>query len=311
MKRSVLILVLIVFFSCGKKENGAKKELEGNQVVQSEKIEVITVNYPLYYFAQRIGGELIDVDYIIPRNIDPAFWSPDTKALEGYQSADLIITNGADYEKWIEDVSLPGSRMLNTTEAYEKDLIQIKVGVSHSHGPEGDHQHTNFASTTWLDFKLALKQAETIKNRLSQMIPEESELLNQNFEALKKDLESLDIDMTSVASTLKGFNLLGSHPVYQYLSRAYKLHLHSVHFEPNELPEGHEWEEIYPLISKSKTNLMLWENTPLDNTKIKLQEYGIESIVFNPCGNMPPNGDFLSIMKDNINSLKMKELMDE
>lgn len=307
MKRSILFLVLIVFISCGKKENETKKEQENNQVVQSEKIKVITVNYPLYYFAQRIGGELIDADYIIPRDIDPAFWSPDSKALESYQSADLIIINGADYEKWIEDVSLPGSRILNTTEAFEKDLIQIKAGVSHNHGPEGEHQHTDFATTTWLDFKLALNQAESIKNRLSQMIPEQNQLLNQNFEGLKRDLESLDTDMTSVASTLKSINLIGSHPIYQYLSRAYKLHLHSVHFEPNEIPEDHEWEEIFPLMSKSKPNLMLWENTPLERTQLKLNKYDIKSVVFNPCGNMPPNGDFLSVMKNNIEAIKMKE----
>ena len=307
MKRSIFILVLFMAFSCGKQENEANKELKEKQVVQPEKIEVITVNYPLYFFAQRIGGDLVDLKYIIPPDIDPAFWSPDSEALSSYQAADLIILNGADYEKWIEDVSLPGSKILNTTEAYQEDLIQIKVGVSHSHGNEGEHQHTGYATTTWLDFKMALKQAEMIKNRLIQMIPEQNQLLNQNFEALKKDLESLDSGMTSVASTLKGLNLLGSHPVYQYLSRAYKLHLHSVHFEPNKIPEGHEWEEIFPLMSKSKTNLMLWENTPLDNTKMKLQEYGIKSIVFNPCGNMPSNGDFLSVMKDNISALKMME----
>ena len=71
--------MIFVLFSCA-------KTTEKKTSSQDEKLDVITVNYPLFYFAERIGGELIDLNYVIPDNVDPAFWIPDEAALSQYQS---------------------------------------------------------------------------------------------------------------------------------------------------------------------------------------------------------------------------------
>ena len=70
-------------------------------------LKVYTVNYPLAYFAERIGGDYVEVIFPAPPDIDPAFWTPDGATIGGYQNADLIILNGAGYAKWTEKVSLP------------------------------------------------------------------------------------------------------------------------------------------------------------------------------------------------------------
>jgi zinc transport system substrate-binding protein len=299
MKNIILILVVIVLFSCD-----GKISIKQNSV--QDKISVITVNYPLYYFADRIAGDLVNLQYIIPKDVDPAYWIPNEKELEVYQSSDIIVINGANYAKWMDDVSLPSSRIVNTAATFESELILLKNLASHNHGPEGEHEHGGFAFTTWLDFKLALKQAEAVRAILVNKLPTEKLKINKNFEALKSELESLDREMISSASNLKEFNLLGSHPVYQYLSKGYNLTIQSVHFEPNETPTKKQWEPLVPLISESKTNLMFWENSPLQEIESKLLEFKINGTVFNPCGNKPENGDFLSVMKSNINSLKTK-----
>ena len=41
-----------------------------------------------------------------PEN-DPAFWKPDDAAIARFQTADLILRNGAGYAKWMKTVSLP------------------------------------------------------------------------------------------------------------------------------------------------------------------------------------------------------------
>jgi zinc transport system substrate-binding protein len=297
MKRIITVLFVLVLFSCAKKNS---KET----VISSEKLKVVTVNYPLYYFADRIGGDLIDLEYVIPDNVDPAFWNPDEVALQHYQAADIILLNGANYAKWVENVSMPSSRIVNTSSSFEESLIPLKGGESHSHGPEGEHEHKDYAFTTWLDFKLALSQATSIKNILLKKMPNEKQLLDENFEKLKKDLESLDTKMLKEASKLNEIKLIGSHPVYQYLSKAYNLKINSVHFEPNEIPTKKQWQELEKLTDRSKKQLMLWEDTPLPELQNKLSDLNIEVIVFKPCGNKPAEGDFLSIMKNNINNLK-------
>ena len=293
MNRIVAIFIIMIFFSCGK-EN-AKKTVKKN-----EEVTVITVNYPLYYFADRIGGDLIGLQYIIPAEVDPAYWNPNEEELSLYQSADIILTNGADYAKWMENVSLPSSRIVNTSASFKEVLLPLKNVASHSHGPEGEHQHKGVAFTTWLDFELAIKQAEAIKDILIKKLPQEKLVLDENFNKLREDLKALDKKMHKEALQLKDINVLGSHPVYQYLSRAYNLNIESVHFEPDVYPSDEQWRGLETIVDKSQENLMLWEGQPNTKTENKLRELNIDILVFDPCGNMPAERDFLDVMGGNL-----------
>ena len=46
-----------------------------------------------------------------------------------------------------------------------------------------------------------------------------------------------------------------------------------------------------------------WEEKPLETISAKLNDYGVKSIVFNPCGDMPEKDDFLARMRLNIEEL--------
>ncbi len=296
MNRIVAIFIMMAFFSCGK-EN-AKQAVKKKEIVT-----VIPVNYPLYYFADRIGGDLISLQYIIPADVDPAYWNPNEEELSLYQSADIILANGADYAKWMENVSLPSSRIVNTSASCKDEFLPLKNVASHSHGPEGEHQHKGFAFTTWLDFELAIKQAEEIKSILIKKLPKEKLVLEENYNKLRKDLETMNKRMLEVASQLKGVNVFGSHPVYQYLSRAYNLNIESVHFEPDVYPSDEQWKELETIVDRSRENLMLWEGYPNKKTENKFLELKIDIMVFDPCGNISAKGDFLSTMQDNIDRI--------
>ena len=77
---------------------------------QADDLKVSTVNYPLQYFAQSIGGHVVKVALPMPEDIDPAFWSPTAKDVAEIQKADIILLNGAHYAKWLPKVSLPLSK---------------------------------------------------------------------------------------------------------------------------------------------------------------------------------------------------------
>jgi zinc transport system substrate-binding protein len=68
---------------------------------KGDKPVILVVNYPLQYFSERIGGDLIEVRLPAPQDVDPAFWKPDTDTIAAYQDADFILTNGAGYAKWL------------------------------------------------------------------------------------------------------------------------------------------------------------------------------------------------------------------
>jgi zinc transport system substrate-binding protein len=291
-----LPLILLILITCGEKKEQVQTET-------SERPNVISVNYPLHYFAQRIGGELVDTQYPVPPNVDPAYWEPAAEDIILYQEADLILLNGAGYAKWVEKVSLPPSKLVNTSLTFKERYIELSEGQTHSHGPEGEHEHGGLAFTTWLDFNNAIIQTEKVYKALATLLPESEEKFKSNFQELKYELEELNQKMIASATKFEGVTLFASHPVYQYLSAAYNLKIKSFHWEPDQIPGESMWEEFEKTLVSSKVTIMLWEDTPKSEVSDRLINYGVDLVVFNPCGNTPKDGDFISVMNRNINNI--------
>jgi len=273
------------------------------QVCAEKIFTVYTVNYPLTYFARRIGGVHIDVVFPVPAGVDPAFWTPGEATVRKYQQADLILLNGAGYEKWTKKFSLPMLRSIDTSKAFRENLLKAESTVTHSHGPGGDHSHGGTAFTTWLDFSQAALQAESIYKALSRKIPGHKSEFTKNFESLQRDLLELDAQMIALSARNPGIPLIGSHPIYQYLASRYKLNLKMVMWEPDVVPEAKEWQDFQDLLKKHPAKWMIWEGKPLPESVHRLNEMGLLEQVFSPCFAVPDEGDFLSVMQQNVHNM--------
>ena len=167
-----------------------------------------------------------------------------------------------------------------------------------------NHSHGEIAFNTWIDPELAIKQYEEIKNSLIKILPDNNEVFDANFSSLKNDLIKVDNSLKDIFAKYSDKPLIASHPVYQYLQRRYQLNLKSVHWEPDEYPNPEKTLELIKILKEHPASIMIWEDETLPETTQKLQEMEIKSVVFNPCGNVPDNGDYLSVMNSNINNLR-------
>jgi zinc transport system substrate-binding protein len=253
-----------------------------------EKLTVYTVNYPLAYFAERIAGEHARVVLPAPPDEDPAFWMPDMKTIAGYQ----------------KKVSLPRSRMVDTSADFRDEYVREEGAVTHSHGPEGEHAYEDTAFTTWLDFELAAKQARAIADAMKRKRPALAGEFEKNYASLEEDLMALDKKIREIVTGREDRPLVASHPVYQYLWRRYGLNMKSVHWEPDEKPGDGEWLELRRLLRDHPARWMVWEGEPMAETVERLLSMGVGSLVFDPCGNAPEKGDFLATMRRNVENLK-------
>jgi len=274
------------------------------QAFAEKRLSVYTTNYPLFYFTERIGSNHINIVFPAPPDVDPAFWTPDAATVRKYQQADLIILNGAGYEKWTEQVSLPLLRTIDTSKAFRDNLIHIDTTVTHSHGPDGDHSHGGTAFTTWLDFSQAALQAEAIYKALIRKIPSKKDIFLKNYNSLQKDLLALDDQMLNLCGKRPGIPLFASHPIYQYMARRYSLNLKMVMWEPDTLPVNNDWKYLQELTKTHHANWMIWEADPLPESAKKLQEMNIRGQVFSPGFAMQQHGDWLSRMQQNIDNMK-------
>ncbi len=268
------------------------------------KLTIYTVNYPLQYFAERIAGEHGTVIFPAPAGVDPAYWMPKREIILNYQKADMILLNGAHYAKWTEKVSLPRSKMVDTSRKFKDQYIRAQNAVTHSHGPGGKHAHKDTAFTIWLDLDLAAKQAESIKTILIRKRPALRSVFEKNYAALEDDLMELGREIEEIVFMNGDQPLLASHPVYQYFAGRYELNIKSVHWEPGEMPDVSQWAELRSILKDHKARWMIWEGEPVSDMVLMLRSMGVESIVFDPCANVPDREDFLSVMRQNVGNFR-------
>lgn len=292
-------LFLTLQLSCRTAEQKPKKTARAEA-----KKSVYVVNYPLQYFAQRIAAGEAKIVFPAPADGDPAFWSPDKQTILAYQQADLILLNGATYAKWVGKVTLPESKLVDTSGSFKDKYIVIKDAMVHTHGPEGKHSHAGTDFNTWVDPAQAIVQAKAVKDALAKLLPKHAAKFQQNFKALEKDLLALDAKLKEVTAGYNKEPLLASHPVYNYLARHCGWNLKSMHWEPDGMPDETEWSNLDKLLKKHPAKWMIWEGPPKKEIVQKLKQHGVGSAIFDPCGNVPADGDYLEVMQKNVERLK-------
>lgn len=268
------------------------------------KPTVYVTSYPLKYFAERIASNRVHIVFPVPAGMNPVFWMPDSDTIANMQQADLIVLNGATFEKWRAFVSLPPSKLVYTSTGFKAAYIRVEDVVSHSHGAQGEHTHAAILYTTWLDFDMAVRQAQVIVKAFSALLPEQQPSFNANYQGLAEDLHRLDRLAATIAGDIGGRPLLASHPFLEYFAKRYSLNLKSLHWFYGTVPDAGQWKELDATIAAHPSKWMIWEAQPVSASVEKLKSVGVDSLVFNPCVNAPDQGDFLTVMRQNVENLK-------
>jgi len=268
-----------------------------------KKTVVQSTNYPLHYFAGRLVTEVFELNYLVDADVDPAFWKPGKSSITALQKADLILLNGATYEKWKMNVSLRTAPQVDTSKSFSKTFIKTE-GKEHRHGDGTVHSHAGTAFTTWIDFSQAAKQAETIADRFKKARPDSAAKIEENLASLLGDLSSLDGRMKAFGKAWGDKPLVASHPIYQYLARAYGLKIESIEWEPGMEMKDSDLADLKAILAKHPAQWMIWEAAPSEANAAAIAGLGVKSVVFSPSANRPEADDWLAVMKANLDRME-------
>ncbi|MEM6471569.1 MAG: metal ABC transporter substrate-binding protein [Planctomycetota bacterium] len=272
--------------------------------IATERRPVVSaVSYPLAFFAEFVGGEAIEVHYPIPPGQDPSTWMPDTESILKFQQSDRILLNGGSLVPWVEQVSLPESKLIRTTDEIESSLIPIATAVTHRHGPEGDDVEPEMASTTWLDLSMAGQQAARVRDSLIELLPEHEQAFERRFLDLKAALDGLDRRLMEVSDPESDRPFFVAEPVYQYLARRYAMNVVTLDWDAASVPDESAWARLAEVRKSHPADVMLWPSEPDPEVSRRLRELGISVVVFDPVAAEPVSGQFLSIMERNVDRL--------
>jgi ABC-type Zn uptake system ZnuABC Zn-binding protein ZnuA len=169
--------------------------------------------------AENIGGDLIDVKYIVPRGQDPHLYKPTPSDVMMVQKADLLIVNGLTFEGWIAKL------IANSGTAAETKTITQGIKPIQSSKYEN-----SFDPHAWMDVSLVQIYIDNIRDALIKLIPEHKEVLEQNHKAYSMKLEELDAYiMKKMAEIPEGQRvLITSHDAFAYYGRRYGLQLEAI-----------------------------------------------------------------------------------
>ncbi len=293
----LIFSALAVIFSCNSTPENSKNS------DSKEVVKILTTNYPLYCFVEEMAGDYAEVIFPAPPGSDPAFYDPTEEEIAEFQQYDLVISNGAGYEHWMENVSFPSSNLVNTSKVFSDQYIETDDGPKHSHGLEGEHSHGGTAFTTWLDLDLAGLQLKECKKALVDKFPDHSDKIELKHDSLQLIIKQLQGRLYHAFEGLASYQLAASHPVYQYLQRSINKMIFSFHWEPDVYPPQEEWYMMEMLMASSSNFLILWEGEPIEKTKSKMKEYGMEYIVFDPGAQNRADQTFFEVMESNIEAL--------
>ncbi len=242
-------------------------------------VDLRVSSFPAEYLARRVGGTAARVQNVLPAGEDPPFWSPSGEQVAQVQQGELIVANGAGFEKWMETATLPAGRVVDTTQGI--DLIHVQ-GTTHSHGKGGEHSHAGTDPHTWSDPLVYLQQAEKLEKALTTARPAQADTFRSNLKGLEDDLRSLDREYTTVLAPLQGRPMAANHPAFNYLARRYNLTLQSFLFDPEEAPSAGDLADFQAWADTVAPPWVIWwESTPIESVKAAFPE-GVVHVYVDP-----------------------------
>jgi zinc transport system substrate-binding protein len=293
---------------CGKEEEAGATKLDQ----KNDKLIVYTTIYPLYDFAQKIGGEFIQVHQIIPPGSEAHHFEPSAKLLATLSQADILIFNGADMEPWITKVkgALEKSQLhfVNSSQ----NVTLLKTIEEQSHENEDHHENHAVDPHIWLSPFNAKLQCQAICDAFVEKDYVHAGYYKENYGQLVEQLNQLDAEYRYALGKCTKKELIVSHNSFGYLARDYGLIQIPIRGLAAEAePTPGKIKEIIALAKEHDIRYIFYESL-IDPkvSRVIAEEAGLKTLELNPLGNLSlkeleRGEDYFSVMRANLANLKI------
>lgn len=181
------------------------------------KINVVVSIYPLKDIVKQAGGDMVDVDFIVPPGASPHTFEPTPSDMLKMHRARMFVIIGAGLEFWADRaVKAAGRRDLKVI-ALSEGMPLIYGGHSHgeSRGVADPH--------IWLDPLLTRDMADRIAFALIELDGANGSYYRKRAEVFKRQLYELHMRIMKAVSRFRTREYVTFHPAWNYFSRRYGL----------------------------------------------------------------------------------------
>jgi zinc transport system substrate-binding protein len=270
---------------------------------------------PLADFCRNVGGDLVEVEMLIPAGASPHTYELTSEQMKFLSEADVLVSNGLELTPWAEELfeevdnadmvsveaaeAVPPSELIETGEEEEEG--------HHDEEEEGHHhEHGVYDPHVWLDPNLAIYQVEAIRDAFVEADPENRESYRDNADKYIEELKGLDGDIAEEVSAFTETKFVSLHPAWAYFAERYELEQIGVVEElPGKEPSVGEIAELVELIKEEGVKVIFTE--PQLNPKAAetiAGETGAEVVLkdMDPVGDPddPEKNTYVRLMKYNL-----------
>lgn len=308
---SALLAASLLLSGCGAGDGNVKG-----------KVNVVTTIYPLYYFAQQIGGDEAHVVNLVAAGVEPHDWTPKSRDLTQANKAQVFLYNGAGLEGWMDDF-LPA-----ITAGSDVRIVEASHGIAliDGHGEEEDehgsgeaegaeehhdHDHGDVDPHTWVSPRSGLTMAANVKDAFVAADPAHRADYEARYEKLNERLAALDAKFAATLAPYAGKDIVVSHQAFGYLCRDYGLNqLAIMGLSPDAEPRAQDLLDIADYVKEHGIKTIFFEelvSPRLADTLAK--EANVGTTVLNPLEGLTPEQekageDYFSIMEENLQNLQ-------
>ena len=184
------------------------------------RLDVVTTVSPITNIVQNIAGDRVDVTGIVPEGTNSHTFEPAPSDAQAMAEADVVFINGLHLEEPTRELADSNVRegveivqlgdLTITPEEYIFDF-----SFPQDNGDPNPH--------LWTNPPYAQRYAEIVKDRLSELDPENAAFFEANYEAFGGRLTALDLAAREVTETVPPANrkLLTYHDSFPYFAREY------------------------------------------------------------------------------------------
>jgi zinc transport system substrate-binding protein len=285
------------------------------------KLLVAATIVPLGDFCRQIGGDLVQVQVLIPPGASPHLFEPAPSVMARASQARVFVYIGAGLEPWAARLLRSrGSNNLVVVEAAQ-GMPLLGLDEQHDHheaagaqahtvkpAEKADAHETHLAGNPhiWLDPVLAQEICRKIAGALIQADPGHRTQYEANLKSYLAALETLHQEIQQQARAWSLRDFVSFHPSFSYFARRYNLHeVGTIEAAPGREPTPRHLQKLVAAIRSYGIKVVFAE--PQLNPRVAeviAQEAGVKVLRLDPIGGPPPYGtDYLLLMRYNLAAL--------
>lgn len=292
--RNLYLFLILAFLSCT--IFSCKNKPAGQQMVS---VSIL----PQKYLVERIAGDYVQVNVMVPPGMSPATCDLSTDQLRKLYDSKLCFTIGYLPFEITHLYPVLANRSDIKTYNHSSDIQLVSGSCGHHHGEEhGGHEH-GVDPHIWMSPAHTKTMAATICRVLSETYPEQSQKFEANYELLAYDIDSVAAKAAQVLEAKQHKSFLIYHPALTYFANDYGMEQISIEDEGKEPNPAHLKKIIDTAKEKGIHIIFIQQQFDANNAEAIARQIGAKVIQIDPLGEnwLKEMGQLIDIFKIHLN----------